>query len=935
MIHFRCLFFGVLLSYSVNAQNFGGNPPDIHWKQINTAKVRIIFPTGLDSQANRMANLLTVLHQQHFTQLGKLERKWNIVLQSQTTIPNAYVRMAPVVSELNMTPDQDNFSTGSIRWDDNLLTHEDRHIQQFSNFNSGVNKLFSFFLGQEGQLLGNAIFIPNYFFEGDAVWQETLVSHQGRGRMPSFYNGFKSLWMEQKNYPWIKIRSGSMKSFVPDHYPLGYMMVAYGYHQYGEDFWRKITNQALSLKGFNKGIRRSSGKSFSQYYNEVMQYFSASLQKDRLSETAFQFITDTKHNNVVDYQYPAYISDDSIVVTKKSYNSPAAFYLLTQGKEFKIKARNISIDDYFSYRNGKIVYSSFQSDPRWGNRDYSVLQLLDIYSGKQTQLSFKSKYFSPDINFSGTQIIAVSTDLQGKNELVILDAANGTVLKRLPNSANYFYTQTKFVNDYLAVAAVRNMEGKMALITIALPTGTTSTLTPFTYNVLGYPFVKEDTVYFSCMYGNSDKVFAVNMKDKKLSLLTNNVNGVYHPAVNSVNNLLVSAFTAEGYRLAEYKAGIKWDNINMEAFTQLPNLYLGETLQKNNLTTILQSVPENKNQITAYHNFKKLINFHSWRPVYNDPELGYTFFSNDVLSKFNTALTYNYNRTDKSHTIEYTGTYAGWYPLLSINASHSFNRSMDTAIGKSMQFNTAKLQAAISLPLSFVGGRFNQYLNMGLGYNIEPFIYKGIGKNVFNNKAIDYVNTYISFTNQGRQALQNIFPSFAQSIGISYRDAFTFRNSHKLTANASLYFPGLRKNHSLVINASFQKRDSLPDLFSKSFSYSRGYEALSTRQMYKWGVNYHLPLLYPDWGLANLLFFQRIRTNLFYDYTNARARVNGLLTDIKQRSAGTELYFDTKFWNALPISFGVRYSHLLDQDLFYPTLKNRWEFILPIGLIPE
>ena len=281
MIHFRCLLIGVLLSYSVSAQNFGGNPPDIHWKQINTAKVRIIFPTGLDSQANRMANLLTVLHQQHFTQLGKLERKWNIVLQSQTTIPNAYVRMAPVVSELNMTPDQDNFSTGSIRWDDNLLTHEDRHIQQFSNPNSGVNKLFSFFLGQEGQLLGNAIFIPNYFFEGDAVWQETLVSHQGRGRMPSFYNGFKSLWMEQKNYPWIKIRSGSMKSFVPDHYPLGYMMVAYGYHQYGEDFWRKITNQALSLKGFNKGIRRYSGKSFSQYYNEVMQYFSAVSGRDR------------------------------------------------------------------------------------------------------------------------------------------------------------------------------------------------------------------------------------------------------------------------------------------------------------------------------------------------------------------------------------------------------------------------------------------------------------------------------------------------------------------------------------------------------------------------------------------------------------------------------------------------------------------------------
>jgi len=38
------------------AQNFGGNPPSIKWKQINTHKARVIFPMGLDSQAIRIAN---------------------------------------------------------------------------------------------------------------------------------------------------------------------------------------------------------------------------------------------------------------------------------------------------------------------------------------------------------------------------------------------------------------------------------------------------------------------------------------------------------------------------------------------------------------------------------------------------------------------------------------------------------------------------------------------------------------------------------------------------------------------------------------------------------------------------------------------------------------------------------------------------------------
>ena len=175
------------------AQNFGGNPSSVKWNQVSTPSVRVIFPRGLDSQANRIANVVKLLGDKTAGTIGGKQRKWNIVLQTQTTISNAYVRMAPVMSEFYMTPDPNNFSNGSLRWDDNLVIHEDRHIQQLSNFNKGFTRVFSFFLGQEGQLLANGITIPDYFFEGDAVWQETLVSAQGRGRMPSFYNGFKSL----------------------------------------------------------------------------------------------------------------------------------------------------------------------------------------------------------------------------------------------------------------------------------------------------------------------------------------------------------------------------------------------------------------------------------------------------------------------------------------------------------------------------------------------------------------------------------------------------------------------------------------------------------------------------------------------------------------------------------------------------------------------
>ena len=176
--------------------------------QVNTNSSRVIFPKGLDSQAQRISNTVSLLDTTTLYSIGNKSRKWNIVLLNQTTEANAYVRLAPVISELYMVPPQNSFANGSLRWDDNLIIHENRHMQQFSNFNHGFTKVFSFFLGQEGQLLANGLTIPDYFFEGDAVWQETLVSKQGRGRMPSFFNGMKALWLADKKYNWMQLRNG-------------------------------------------------------------------------------------------------------------------------------------------------------------------------------------------------------------------------------------------------------------------------------------------------------------------------------------------------------------------------------------------------------------------------------------------------------------------------------------------------------------------------------------------------------------------------------------------------------------------------------------------------------------------------------------------------------------------------------------------------------
>ena len=67
--------------------------------------------------------------------------------------------------------------------------------------------------------------------------------------------------------------------------------------------------------------------------------------------------------------------------------------------------------------------------------------------------------------------------------------------------------------------------------------------------------------------------------------------------------------------------------------------------------------------------------------------------------------------------------------------------------------------------------------------------------------------------------------------------------------------------------------------------------------MNKAGADYHFPLIYPDAGVANTLYFLRMRGDVFYDYT----RVSDNFTDGSSyknfRSTGAAIFFDTQWFN--------------------------------------
>jgi hypothetical protein len=260
-LFFKIVFVLLLTcQLKVNAQRFGGNPPSLKWKQTTGKTSTVIFTPGFEDAAKRITKITDAIANQKQGMLGDKSKPISIVLQPNPVVSNAYVGLAPWRSEFYVMPLQNSLQLGSTNWMDNLAVHEYRHVHQYSNFRKGLSKFAYIIAGEEGQALANAASIPDWFFEGDAVYTETQYLAQGRGRMPYFFDPFKAVWLGKKKYSFQKLRNGSLQDFIPDHYALGYLLVRYGNEKYGNDFWGRVTDDAVRFKGLFYPFPKSDKK---------------------------------------------------------------------------------------------------------------------------------------------------------------------------------------------------------------------------------------------------------------------------------------------------------------------------------------------------------------------------------------------------------------------------------------------------------------------------------------------------------------------------------------------------------------------------------------------------------------------------------------------------------------------------------------------------
>ncbi|TGE27339.1 TolB-like translocation protein [Hymenobacter metallicola] len=927
------------------------NPASLRWYQVRTPHFQVVYPEGFAAQAQRTARRLEQVYKPGSASLEKEPRPISVVLQNQTTVSNGFVTIIPRHSEFFTTTPQDPFLTGTLDWLDQLAIHEYRHVVQYEKGQQGLGRLAYSLFGYGG--LGVVTLgIPDWFWEGDAVGTETLLTRSGRGRIPYFDIGLRANLLAGRRFNYSKAVAGSYRDNVPNHYVLGYFLTTHFKRTNGATAWSKVLNHYYRFPvypfSFSNSLRLNSGNGlrtddlYARTMQELDSTWRAEQQQLTLTEgTAFR--TAPERNVFTEYQYPQYVDDSTVVAVKTGLGDISQLVLLRRhAPEQRLFVQGlVNNPEMLSVGGGKVCWPEFRPDARWGQRIFSDIKVLDVASGQLTKLTTQQRYTAAALSPDGSTIIAVRSGTEYQHQLVVLDARTGAETRVLPNPGNDFYLHPRWQADNRSVVVVTLKTGGKTIESIDTETGQPRALLPVRNINLSHPQPWGHYVLYNSPQSGLDNVYALDTRSGQVRQVTSRPLGAYHAAVApDGRHLAFHDFRAEGTRVAEMPLlPEQWPVAPPAPAT--PAAYTDPLLtQEPGTRTVGVVLPDSiaggaeatPLTLARYHRLSHAFNVFSWGLVQapSGQALSVGIRSQDILNTTQAVLAAGYDQTERTANVAADVSYQGLLPILDLGFQRG-GRRLSAYVGNQLLTDTwsyNRLTLGARLPLNLTRSKYQQGLTLGAyysgeqvqGYDLPVRTITEVG---FGN-SLHVLNYTLAYSRVLKQSKRDVAPRWGQALTASWRNTpfAAGLQAKQWAVFGSLYLPGVGKHHSLRLRAGYQRQQQQQYRFSPAVFYPRGEGYVSFNELRTGSVEYRLPLADTDWELGRVLYVQRIKAMGFFDVATGVSAVNRTY-----RTTGLDVSF---VFNPLRL----RTSLEAGVRTIYNLRTGRWEvqpLVLNIG----
>jgi len=958
------------------------NPASVRWRQIKTPDFRIIFPTGFESTAQRMANTFQTIREPESRSIGTSSpRRMPIILQNRSSVSNGFVAQAPRRSELFTMPTQNYNFSGTNDWLNLLASHEYRHMAQYAHSNRGFNRLFSTLFGQQALALMSYVSVPQWFWEGDAVAVETAFTGSGRGRIPEFDLIFRTNLLEGRTFTYTKQVLRSYKHFIPNHYVLGFHMVSHLREVTNDpQIWGRVTARTWSAPfmpaRFSNSIRRESGIKVAGLYRSL----ASDLKKEwtekyaGMTFTEFEVLTKRKNSVFTNYAYPQYMADGKIVALKSGLGDAEKLVMLNEeGEEFSYMPGQINDSGMLSAAGSTVVWNEFRFDPRWPVRTWSVIRAHHADSGRYSSyvVTRKSRYSGAALSPDGSKIVTVESDENYRVRLVVIEFQTGKVIKAFENETNAFYAMPRWNDTGNAIVVLRQANNLKSIVRVDFPSGKTETLLAASETNVGHPVLHGDYLFYNAPYEGIDNIFAVQLSTGRKFQVTQAKYGAYNISVSpDARSLVYSNMSKDGLDVVRTPFNpLRWIDFKSPSI-RFPNAW-DHLAQQEGRPFLFDSIPSATYPVKPYRKMLRLINPHSWGAyVATDltrASLGIS--SRDVLNNLSLYAGIEMDIQERTPTWKTRASLQSFYPIIDVGYEYgkrdvkvanelvfitAINDGDTTRVNAPLSFswNERTAEAGLRLPLNLTSSRFFSQMNFS-GYVGSTVVndfrnsFDDGGRVVSSKYPLYFFRSYQDdgslIFNKLRFSAYNLMRASPRDINSRWGQVLFLNSTATMkgsdftgkqqAATAYLYFPGLFRHHSIWGYWAFQNtdidwrnRDNYT--FRNEVPVPRGTAVSRTEKMYSMAINYTMPVWYPDLAIGSLLNIKRIRFNAFGDYAFGSNPALALILQKTQAttwaSVGAEVKFDVNVLRLVPeLDLGFRVAQVVS-----PSNRFYFEFLL-------
>ncbi|MBI9066981.1 MAG: hypothetical protein JEZ09_06790 [Salinivirgaceae bacterium] len=900
--------------------SFGQHSNKLKWKQIETEHFKVIFPSEIEKQANYSATLLEKSYKEVSSGLSTKPKQIKLFLFNQSVTSNGYVSLGSKRMVWYTTPSQNSNLIGSTDWFQALAIHEFSHVSQFSAFDTNLTSFAGGLFGDYGKSLFMNFTSPLWFFEGDAVYTETKLSNNGRGRLPSFYRDIKALESNDIRFSYQKAYLGSYKNYFPSWYHLGFLMTNHVIENYGDDAWKNVvkrTTKSISPYSFSRSLKKNTGFNTRKTYINTLNEFKAKQNELYAQKTFAEYKKiNTKNNkHYTNYYYPYSIGLDSVIAFKRGFDNSGSLVLIDSKKESELLKIN-PIDRIHS--NGKsIVWANVVANIRWTEQSYSDIILFDIATKRRRTLTYHKKLFAPAISNSNKKIAAVEFNEKMECSLLILDFDTGKVIQKIPMPLGNFIRMPSWNKNDDSIVFTLNIGQSNYLASINITNNQISILKSFGSKNISNPVFYNDYIIYNSYANGVDAIFAYNLLSKNDYKLISTKFGAYNACLIG-NEFLFQNYSVMGYTINS----VNIDSLNWESFdfeNEKINLWNNEI--SNNIFESVKMDSITKYQSKKYYPFINSIKVHSWGPYPVNRGIGFNIFSDDELLTTSAKAGLEYYPQDKANRVFTEISYSGLFPVFNLKYSKGtkyLSNSSDTISFQRIKENV--LGFSMNIPLNFSRYNYERKLTISSGFDkIYQKNYEDSSFAIAHNNSLINIGLFGLFIRNS--ALRDVMPKF----GVEFRAI----NYSSINSN------GLLKNRT-----SSNLTTYLPAPFNHGFKVSIGYELSNSEYNYIYQLEsdlemiygydkpsftsdsyanflalYSFPLFYPDVALGPIIYCKRIKINAFYNYGQFREKSKILNVS----SYGAEIHGEFNFFNLIfPIEIGLRISNrLYDNELSY------------------